>query len=251
LWFAAHAGVAAIGIVGLLRIGPGPLLGSGALRTADAVTSRDGTFRMAVTSKAVTSRAVTSRTDGVAPEPSLDAAGEGVFDVANRRGHLSVIVPGASGPGEIVVVGDTLYSRLPGNEKWTRTGLPLGPSVTSGTYDPSTFFAALQRVQGEAVDLGPDLGRGAGVPLVAEGVDPIVPIEVWLDDAGRLRRMIETVAAQRDGGNITVTLSIEIWDFGTPVEVSAPPDEDVEDGQTPQAVTGTVGVPVTTTTTTG
>lgn len=57
--------------------------------------------------------------------------------------------------------------------------------------------------------------------LVAAGVETL-PVEVWIDDDGVVRRLLVTVDA---GGTMTTTF--ELFDVGTPVEVSVPDPADV------------------------
>jgi hypothetical protein len=56
------------------------------------------------------------------------------------------------------------------------------------------------------------------------------PVEAWIDDAGRLRRMRVTVPQLVPGRtDSTLTLTEELSDFGAPVHVSVPPQSDVVD----------------------
>ncbi|WP_283990224.1 hypothetical protein [Streptomyces sp. 549] len=71
-----------------------------------------------------------------------------------------------------------------------------------------------------------------------------VPMEVWLDDEGRLRRQQVDVTVPGAGGESgkggSISTVLELSDFGTEVDVEAPPADDTADmtdrvaGQSPQ-----------------
>jgi hypothetical protein len=61
------------------------------------------------------------------------------------------------------------------------------------------------------------------------GMDEL-PMDVWLDDAGVLRRMqMELEAPLPDGGPMHTKMTMDLFDFGTKVKVTPPPASQVED----------------------
>ena len=61
--------------------------------------------------------------------------------------------------------------------------------------------------------------------LGAEGV----PFEVFVDDDGLLRRMTMDMSMQMEGERVTMAVKMDYFDFGTDVNVQAPPASDVFD----------------------
>ena len=65
-----------------------------------------------------------------------------------------------------------------------------------------------------------------------------LPVEVWLDDKNRVRRyaMDATVPVPEDapempeGGEMRTSIVAEYYDFGTPVDVQAPPPDQTTEG---------------------
>lgn len=182
------------------------------------------------------------------------------------------------GPGISLTVlndGDTLYFRLPtmlavgDRARWVRQPVSeigaLGPGGTGLTQAPLPFLRALDSVPGEIRELGPDTVRGVPVDgfgfavrasrlMPAETTVPPemdslrIPLTVWLDADGRVRRLgaeMETTSmlsalrgAAGDslpprsrralevigrGSTGRVAVTVELFDFGTEV-VSRPPD---------------------------
>lgn len=50
-----------------------------------------------------------------------------------------------------------------------------------------------------------------------------VPIDVWVDSESRLRRLDAEIAAEPGGMQSSTKLSLELYDYGAPVDVTAPP----------------------------
>jgi hypothetical protein len=60
------------------------------------------------------------------------------------------------------------------------------------------------------------------------GVDE-APIDVWLDGDGLLRKMAMELAFQAEGEKARIELTLELFDFGVPVQVSRPPAAETVD----------------------
>jgi hypothetical protein len=55
-------------------------------------------------------------------------------------------------------------------------------------------------------------------------------MDVWLDEAGVLRRMqMELEVPLPDGGPMHTNMTMDLFDFGTKVKVTPPPASQVED----------------------
>lgn len=213
---------------------------------------------------------------------NMSMSGEGAIDFDEEFGRLTMEVPGLGMEMETIFDGDTTYTRMPamfggGSEgQWIRQeGGDLdatGLGVESGLgEDPADMLAALEdaadaedietlgsdEVRGDPVEgyaftvRGADLGGSGEAP---EGLaDLEVPMEAWLDDQGRLRRMVseidiseamdatmgQTEGADGDAGadlgalpgamGGTMTMTMEMFDFGTEVDASVPDDADIID----------------------
>ena len=61
--------------------------------------------------------------------------------------------------------------------------------------------------------------------------DMTIPADVWIDDQGRLRRMTMDLTMNVPGSqqSVGMTMQMDLTDFGTPVNVTAPPADQVYD----------------------
>ena len=170
---------------------------------------------------------------------------------------------------ELRAVGGTSYVRVPGLEaqqpgkRWLRVdpaapASPQGPADALAQQDPLALVRLLEsatdfeeagtgEVRGDPVtwhrgsldvaELAEADEPGAAGQLRAMGLAE-VPAEVGIDDEERLRRVAFTVdlaaiaaasGGMTPGGPAEVTFTVELFDFGTPVEVEAPPAAEVTD----------------------
>jgi hypothetical protein len=100
-----------------------------------------------------------------------------------------------------------------------------GESTTHyrGSYDVGQALAATSGLQQEA--LRSALGAAAAVPQPT--------YDVFLDEEGRLRRLVQEVevpATPDTGELITVTTTLELYEFGLAVVVPGPPGKMIRDG---------------------
>jgi len=161
------------------------------------------------------------------------------------------VPPGLDQPVEEVLDGGVLYIRAPladplvGAPLWlSRTapeGGPVGPLGLPVPWSgPLALLEALDRGD-DLVPSGLDEVRGVGtqrfaasLDLWSEAVEQLpgietaavggtqlddVPASVWIDGEGRLRRLVLDL----DGA----TLTLELYDYGEPVEITVPPAEAV------------------------
>ena len=56
-----------------------------------------------------------------------------------------------------------------------------------------------------------------------------VPVEVWIDDDGIVRRMKQTFGGNSSGLQMNMTMTSDLYDFGTDVNVEEPPADEVVD----------------------
>ena len=228
--------------------GPTP---SEAIRQAATATRDAGSARVALAARTT-----------VAGRP-LDVTGDGVVQFVTGAADLGVALPSLGGRVRVVSTGGVVYAMLPpgigtflvsGGRPWVSVPLErlgaAGPLAGVGgglATDPARQLALLQAVRDDARLVGPepvdatptthyagtvDLDRAAAADpasrpavegLKQQAGGPTVPVDVWVDGQGRLRRVALTTGA--GGGTTTVTLS----DHGTPVSVAAPPADQVND----------------------
>ena len=129
-----------------------------------------------------------------------------------------------------------------GDEAWMKPGYPPGapwayggpgdvPSAVGSVPDPGTFVEVLAAVVGDPEPLGTDEVDGEpvegwrGTASVPEGA---VPFEVWIAGDGLPRRLeagIEALVGM-SGADGSATMTVELFDYGGPVEVVPPPREE-------------------------
>lgn len=150
---------------------------------------------------------------------------------------------------------------LPGSKTWVKMdfeklgqkqGIDFGQLMQAGQSDPSQGLDYLRGVSdvhavGEedvrgvptthytgVVDLQ---ALGAKDPELKEQLDQLVersgvsdvPVEVWIDDEGFVRRMKQTLEGNGSGLQMNMTMTTELYDFGTDVTIEKPPANDVVD----------------------
>ncbi len=81
--------------------------------------------------------------------------------------------------------------------------------------------ADFQKVADEAGDLGPVYEQ-----LLEVSDFDSIPIEVWIDDDGRARRLTYELPVPEARGGGTATITLEFTDFGADVDVTPPSDDE-------------------------
>jgi hypothetical protein len=132
-------------------------------------------------------------------------------------------------------------------------------ALTQQGQDPGQVLAQLNAVSGDVETVGEEEVRGAATThyratvdlrrypgLVSEpdrvaardAVDALIgrsaasriPVDVWLDDDGRVRRLAQTLALEVGGGpSSAIEQRFDLYDFGTKVRVEIPDPGDVTD----------------------
>lgn len=174
---------------------------------------------------------------------TMDVRGE--IDFASSRLRLQVDMEDAtgwSGEVEVVRVAGTAFYRRDGDAGWT--GGQVDPEQHPLGVAPDQLLTFLESAR-EVTTLGEETLDGetvtryrAVVDLAAfddDRVPPRVrldPIEVWVDGDGLARRIAYGSYEDAPSGSSTVTwqAAVRFYDFGVPVDVEAPPSDQVTDG---------------------
>jgi hypothetical protein len=136
-------------------------------------------------------------------------------------------------------------------------GIPLG-NLGVGTQGPSDQLRMLRAVSGDVKEEGTDDVRGAEtthysatielrrIPdtlpegqraAARRGMERLIeltgqsktPMDVWIDEQDRIRRMEMVQRQRQSGAEVKTHITIEYVRFGVPVEVDVPDDDDVFD----------------------
>ena len=168
---------------------------------------------------------------------------------------------------EMRLLQNVMYMKFPaemsaafGGKPWVKidlevaaeaAGADLGALSSAAAADPTQSLAQLRGVSDDVTEVGEEELRGVNVThykltinvekAIAEtpeaqremvrssleklGVESL-PAEVWIDDDGRLRKMTQQITVEGAG---TTDVTIELYDFGTDVNVEAPAEADVVD----------------------
>jgi hypothetical protein len=182
----------------------------------------------------------------------------GAFDFANHTSQMSMQLPGGVGTIETRIVDGIMYIEVP-NAKGTFYSLKpdeLAGTSLSNTTDPTSGLQALQGVSSDVTKVGEETVRGDKTSHYKGTYDikvalsklsgefkarfqsyfgntdiPPVPFDAYIDDQGRMRKFDQHLEITRNGQNIVTDTSLELYDFGTKVDVTAPPASQVKDGR--------------------
>ncbi len=204
---------------------------------------------------------MTATTSGFPASPgcsscSADATltADGVVDLHDQRAAMTmhVTAAGQQMDFEMRVLSGVLY--LKRGDTWTQT--PTEPGMTS-TPDPNNFFSYLQGVAPDVHVTGQDRLRGVDTTIYSGTLDLScalermqtnaqqrsalqraqaylgdlrIPFRAWVDGAGGLRKVAMTMdmtsvlhkVASGSKLHPTITVTMELYDFGVPVNVTAP-----------------------------
>lgn len=195
----------------------------------------------------------------------VTARGRGGFDYRNQLGRLRISLPHeASGAPmgrpvtELIAPGD-LYMKNRGAgvppDKWVwvdTTSLADGNLVTGGATDPLSAAELLRGAhhvahEGTTVQHGVPVRHYSGVANIHAAAKAAtgearkqlsaaaagfaaadVPFDAYFDDQGRLRKVAYQFSVADGGGTVVSTTSLS--DFGAPVAVSLPEQQDIYTG---------------------
>jgi hypothetical protein len=194
--------------------------------------------------------------------------GDGFTDNKGRKARLTLQLPNGQGKFETVYVDRQIYMQFPPSvqkkvgKPWVRIdlekatkaqGIDLGALQSTTSSDPSGQLDQL-RGAGDVTKVGSEQVRGTDTTHYKATIDlrksverapaaqreaarrsveniikdtgqSSVPMEVWLDKAGRARRLKFTQKIQGK----SVTLTMELYDFGTKEALKAPPASETKD----------------------
>ena len=218
---------------------------------------------------AKSSRAGSIKTDFTVTGPGAKGTGSGVFNTGkNRSGRLTMEleVNGRKSSLESIVTGDVLYMRSPvfaqaglsGRQEWVKLdlaalaqqrGIDLS-SLVNASPTPNSVLAYLHGA-GKVEKRGSETVRGtkatryhvtvdlerAAARADAETAESIrrvirlsgltkLPVDAWVDDDGYLRKV---KWAEHTSPQTSAQVTMELYDFGPPVEVKPPPKGQVLD----------------------
>lgn len=182
-------------------------------------------------------------------------AGEGIYDWAKDTGQTTYETP--VGTVQQRLVGADLFLNLPQQPSifFKLRTADIASSPVGGTVDPTAQLHTLaavaeaevvgeEQVRGEptthyrgSYDVARALRGARGLQQAAlrsslgaaTGVQQ-APYDVFLDRDGRLRRLTQTIEVPSAGQVLTVTTTLEMYDFGIPVTVLTPPGANQRDG---------------------
>jgi hypothetical protein len=174
--------------------------------------------------------------------------GRGAYAADGTRWHVVEEFDGDQGSRyETVVVGGDLYTRLDDEETWDHlpgsgntVGVPFEPfgdpdTIAQRVEDASTKLAhggsrVIRGVETTYVNAVVDPDRLFGErPLPHEDGEPVaaIPVDLWIDADRRVRRAAWTMRSSADGKDSVHETWVEFFDFGAPVEIKAPPADEI------------------------
>jgi LppX_LprAFG lipoprotein len=156
-----------------------------------------------------------------------------------------------------------LSSRLPGDKPWIRLdlqqlgqklGVDVGKLLGGANQNPGQILDLLQstgsvkQVGTESIDgtstthytatveldqlagkLGGSVGQVAYDELVSKGAPSTIPVDVWVGADGFVRRATLDDSLTVSGQTASLKFQLDVSDYGTPVNVTAPPSDQVFD----------------------
>ena len=216
-----------------------------AVRAAVSTTTHEQSSRLAMT----------IHTDAGAIK--VDMTADGLFDYAKKTGRMSMTVPGSGQKIEAIMTASTMFLKVPGQGS-SYYALPmkeLGGTSFGSTADPTQSLQVLTGLSDDVTSVGTEKVRGDdtthyrgtydlrrslaklnGLPkqavqkLIDSGATTIVPFDAYVDAQGRLRKLVQVTDTKLPSSTQDVhsTVTMELYDFGTPVNVKIPTD--VKDG---------------------
>jgi hypothetical protein len=249
----------------LAGCGSDDLRAEGVAKAAEATASKGGAkvaLRQTVTAPG--RGTISTRGAGV-----VDAQARKGHMTLTTSGGPGLPANGRDATQEFIFDGFTIYVRspqlaslLPGRAEWLKidaaklseaAGLDLAVLAQSA-QDPSQSMQVLEAVSGDVRKLGgeqvrgvdtthyratvdlrkypsvvPEASRAAAEATVDKTIQltgtRMIPVEVWIDGDNLVRRLEQKLAAQ----GMPITQRIELYDFGTNVDVEPPPARKVKD----------------------
>jgi hypothetical protein len=261
---AALATVVAVSGTGLVLAG----CGSSAKTTSPATRRAPGNARrLSVVTRAATKTAqvngarVTMVGKISTPKGPLLLEGNGVFALDEKQGRLNVSFSGAESLTMTELFDDlVIYMSAPelssatNGKTWLKIDVrkyvkALGGNLSQLTSgNPSDVLQRL-RASGTVTEAGTESIRGVPTTHYVATIDvdkvaklsglgklfaktkvEYAPEDVWIDRQGYMRQIKTSYSAESQGQRVTVVLTMDLFDLGTPVHVVLPAPSDVYDG---------------------
>jgi len=242
---------------------PGPASttsGAGTSTGTSTGTSAGEAAALLLRARATTMGKGSSRIDtAVASSTGVRTKSTGVYNfrTGDADAKVTTTTSGRTTTSRVLVVRGYTYASLPGaigNGRYLKLKAPL--TAATGMSNQGTQLQLLLGTPGSLHKIGSESVRGVSTAHFAGTVDQakaiaaikdpkqraalaklraivktpdLIPVEVWVDQDGLLRRLSErvTIAAQKVSGVAvpasTVTTTQEFYDYGVPVHVTAPP----------------------------
>jgi hypothetical protein len=213
---------------------------------------------------------------------SAHASGVGVADWTTKQAQFSITAPGVAAPVEERAINSTVYVQVPAADRaktqgkaWVEASISTNANQSQGLDnliqpdDPQGALQVLQSQSSQVTRVGRAVidgvstthfratydmakaGSGASPTTIQRFVEltgtSTIPVDVWLDSAGRVRRLSLSISVVKlpQGATTTaqaqaelplrVTITLDLSAFGTPVAVTAPPASEVAPASAVQA----------------
>lgn len=174
---------------------------------------------------------------------TISTTATGVYDLDTQASRFKMGIGERS--LEMRTLDGTLYMKMPtaGEERWLASPLPEGGIASGMTQaDPTSYLELMKAVSSDVDEVGTENVRGvrtthyrfdidpkkvespspqfSPADLTAAGIETL-PLDVWVgpDDLPRRIRMALGAAGS------DIKIDIEMYDYGKPVNVEAPPEE--------------------------
>ena len=213
---------------------------------------------------AAKSAKVTMKVAAEAAGQTTNLSGDGAFDFAKKLGQMHMSLPRPGGAdiaidvvysGTSFFMGSDVFQAVAGKH-WLKIDLNTftGDASKFGAQDPTQGLEFLsgasdakvvgtETVHGEktthytaTIDLDGAMAKVQGLQkklfdryraLLGKST---MPVDVWIDDSGRVARQVMTTSVTVSGTPATSTVTVEYYDWGTTVTAPLPPASEVGDG---------------------
>jgi hypothetical protein len=230
------------------------------VRLAGESTSEAGSAKMAMS---ITGAGVTMNADGVTALDQVKSALTMKMSIAGHEIEL-----------DMRMIDQVIYFKLPAEMNTTgkpwvsldlealskQSGVDIASLQQFRSADPTSTLAYFKGVSEDVKEVGKEDVRGEPTTKytatfdLAKAIGSVddpkakkalqdataklgvaqIPASVWIDDKGRMRKMVQTIDLSKvagvDPGAGALVTTFELYDFGTDLDVEAPPADQVGDG---------------------
>jgi len=230
--------------------------GSGSHTATVDTLSPAAVIRAAAVKAAAGSSKLDMSIDTKAQGQHVTMSGIGVFGYSGSSVVGSMMLTFNGAEIEERITGGNLYLKVPGQVGFFKLALAdLVGTQLAQSSNPGSSAELLKAIGDSVKKVGTEPIRGvttthySGTVTVADAAAKLkggiaslglkklqdsgvteIPVEVYLDDQGRLRRLTENVTVVIKGVAAQVATRMDFYDFGTKVDVQTPPADQVKDG---------------------